>query len=81
MKRQPEAWYRNPFRLGGVGLLAVLAGYAVLASLATERETSALAVLGKLVFLVGTVTVLAAGVRWFLDAQAPEPEPDEDAEE
>ncbi len=81
MKKRREAWYRNPFRLGGAGLVAVLAGYAALASGAAEREISALYVLGRLTFLVGLIAMLAAGTLWFLDAHRPEPVEDEEAED
>ncbi len=78
MNRRQEPWYRNPFRLGGGGLVALLGGYAVLRSHVADGETSPLTVLGRLAFLAGALVVLAAGVIWFLDARAPEPAPDEE---
>jgi hypothetical protein len=80
MKRR-EPWYRNPFRLGGVGLVALVAGYLLLAQGVAEREASAPVLTGRLLFLAGALVVSAAGVIWFLDARAPEPEEDEENEE
>jgi hypothetical protein len=79
MRERREAWYRNPFRLGGAGLVVLLAGYGL--QMAGEGQpTAAATVAGRLAFLAGLLTVLAAGVVWFLDARAPEPPPDEDEE-
>jgi hypothetical protein len=81
MKRRREPWYRNPFRLGGVGLLALLTGYLLLAHGEAEREASAPVLTGRLLFLAGAVAVFVAGVIWFLDARAPEHVEDEEHDE
>ena len=81
MNRPREAWYRNPFRLGSLGLAALLTGYVALASHGAEGETSALYVAGRLTFLAGVIVVLTAGVIWFLDAHAPEPPLEEESDE
>jgi hypothetical protein len=83
MKKREEPWYRNPFYLGGVGLVALLAGYGLLASNPAAGALSPMSVAGRLTFLAGLLTTVAAGVVWFLDARAPEPleEDDENEEE
>ena len=81
MSRQREAWYRNPFRLGGAGLAALLAGYGALETAPAGVPASPLAVTGQVVFLLGVVTMLVAGVLWFIDAHRPGPPVEEDMEE
>jgi hypothetical protein len=79
MNERREPWYRNPFWLGSAGLVVVLASYILLVSQVGGAALSPLALTAHLVFLLGVVIMLAAGVVWFLDARRPEP-PAEDGE-
>jgi len=80
MKRRPEAWYRNPFRLGGLGLLFLVTGFTAMSSAVGMGPTSFLYVLGRVGFLIGLVTVLAAGGLWFYDAHRPESPAEDEGE-
>jgi hypothetical protein len=79
MKARTEAWYRNPFRLGGLGMLALLGGYLVQREAAPLGQTTALSIAGRLTFLTGLVTVGIAAALWFVQAQAPEQPIEHDA--
>ncbi len=81
MKKRREPWYRNPFYLGGVGLVVLLAGYLVLASQTAFAALTPLAAAAHLAFLAGLLAVLTAGVIWFVDARKPEPPADGDEED
>ena len=82
MKRRTEAWYRNPFRLGGLGMLVLLAGYLLLRTAVGDGETTVLTVIGRLTYLAGLLAVGTAGVLWFVQARQPDqPIEDEASEE
>jgi hypothetical protein len=68
----------NPFRLGLWGLLLLVIGTLLTSWAATREAGSWMAWLlaGQFVFLAGLIGVIAAGIIWFRQAQAPEePEP------
>ena len=81
MDKRQERWFRNPFWLGAAGLATVLVGYALLASESQGTEPSTLKVVGRLLFILGLLVVGAASVIWFRDARAPEPLPEDEADE
>lgn len=72
----------NPFRLGGIGLLLLLAGTMLPVWLAepTGEGRQGWLVLGRLVFFAGLGLVATAAIVWYQQAQAPEePEQEQDA--
>jgi hypothetical protein len=81
MKKRSEPWYRNPFRVGILGVFLLLSGYLLLREAVPIRETSALTVTARLLYLLGFLTVMAAAVLWFLQARAPEPPIEDEASE
>jgi hypothetical protein len=116
MDKPREERRTNPFVLGLVGLLVMLAGYAASTSLAQQfadspeqqissrlqeaqqhghiqgdgevldkvqryyRPSQALVIGGRIVFYIGLLMVIGAGVLWYQQAQLPEepedPEPE-----
>jgi hypothetical protein len=79
MKKRSEPWYRNPFRVGILGTLLLLGGYLLLREAVPIRETSALTVTARLMYLAGFLTVVAAAVLLFIQARAPEPPIEDEA--